>query len=432
MGKAAPAKSSKPTKGGDDTEDKGGVALPKLDLRTKSSFNRAKAATRKEMKRLSVVSKYINSKNPLTNGVGAWGGPIAREVQSPGQHNGIHYKHKNLSSPQLHLTTEQMNEIMKEHTSIYLPQWDHNFTVAGVISKDVERIDYSRDKVYKAEMKKFRDVDAARDLARGVYESAGVDPAYYSSDYNKNDNNNILRSNNSSAATSPDGSERWRESQVKYMKTVRALHSAAGDISYKDLTDVACLREPPVFAEALVAYIGTLLGLAPNWAAAKRSLFHDCFSLMVFLEQVEPLTVPIKRLRTAVKLKRDKMRYLTVASCRGVNASRAFSLLANWVLSFNGIAKMVRALFYSSSFLSVMSLSLSLSHSSIAPCPPALSDAARHESNHHPPPPSLNHQSIDTTLTLLTIMTLHYRCWKYTDDSRHSMCPRRPCWGCRQ
>ena len=99
-----------------------------VDARTLSALERVKAKTRKEMSRFDTVMKKVKTVHPLANGVGAWGGAIAREVKSPGQHNGLKYTHKNLSSPALHLTEAQMKELAKEHKPVLLPVWDHNFT----------------------------------------------------------------------------------------------------------------------------------------------------------------------------------------------------------------------------------------------------------------------------------------------------------------
>lgn len=312
-----------------------GAEKPTVDRKTLSALDRAKAKTRKELSRLTTVMKKVKKNKPLENGVGAWGGPIAREVKSPGQHNGLKYEHKNLSSPALNLTEEQMKEITKEHKAILLPVWDHNFTVAGVISKNVERIDDTKDKVYKEEIKKYRTAESGEELAFEVYRSVNMDSSIYLSD-----NHEIGKLLAQSGAADAE-IQRWNECQSKWVTSVRDLHHTASEITYKDLTDVSCLREPPLFAEALVAYIGILLGLPPTWAAAKRSMFHDCFPLMIFLSQVEPLTIPIKRLRAATKLKKLKMRYLSTISCRGVNASRAFRILAGWVLTFNKLARLI-------------------------------------------------------------------------------------------
>lgn len=332
-----PVVGKQPGKSGTGDGSSATKELPEVevDMKTLSALERAKAKTRKEINRLSKVMKKVKTIDPLSNGVGAWGGPIAREVKSPGQHNGLKYTHQALTSPALQLTDEQMKEITKEHKPVLLPVWDHNFTVAGVISKDVERVDTAKDKVYKEEIKKFRTAEMGEELGHGVYQSVNMDTAIYLSDDNEVGQVLALR-------TSGDAElRRWNECQSKWVISVRDLHNTAVDITYKDLTDICCLREPPVFAEALIAYIGILLGLSPTWAAAKRSMFHDCFPLMVFLSQVEPLTIPIKRLRAATKLKKLKMRYLSTVSCSGVNASKAFRILVGWVLSFNRLAKLI-------------------------------------------------------------------------------------------
>ena len=312
--------------------------LPEIDARTKSGLERMKSESRRASARLQMVMQSQKKIGALDNGIGAWGGPIARQVKSPGQHNGLKYKHKGIAAPVLSLTPEQMNEIMKEHGSVFLPEWDHNFTVAGTISKPLKRYDATRDVLFKFEIKKFKTLEVANNLAFSVYRSVGMQESIYSGEKYAD----YLKPGDGSTCT--DQSEAQgdlTEVLHAYYDTVHDLQLIAKDIMYKDMVDVSALREPPAFVEAMLAYVAVLLGLKPTWAAIKRALFKEIYSMLIFLSQVEPLTIPIKRLRAAVKLKKTKMPYLSRQSSKGVHNSKAFDMLAMWVIKFNGIALLI-------------------------------------------------------------------------------------------
>jgi hypothetical protein len=367
---------------------KSAESLPKLDMKTRHFLKRIKKESISNQKRISFIMKRHQKLNPLANGIGSWGGPIARQVKSPGPHNGIKYECKGLMSPKLNLTQKQMDEIMKDHGSIYLPEWDRNHTVAGSISKDPKEVIPVKDKLFRAEIKKFRTGELAIGLRNQLYEEAYISPELYEHVYEKRDNDaagmtgvkmmrpkptSPLKGDTTTSLTATsvetqdsisnivttvsepmeDGLEKVH---IRWIEEVVRLHATVQDLTYKDIVDIACLREPPEFVESMIGYISHLLGLKPTWAAAKRSMFHEIFSLLVFLTEVDPLCIPIRRIKLAVKLKKKDLLYLTEESSKGVCSSRSFMALAKWILQFNGMAKIILEAHKRKSYLKQMQM----------------------------------------------------------------------------
>lgn len=69
---------------------------------------------------------------------------------------------------------------------------------------------------------------------------------------------------------------------------VGSLREVGAKIKYKDLAAMSDLhgRDAPPDLVAVVSYVSVLLGLAPNWQAAKRSLFKELVPLQKFLQEV--------------------------------------------------------------------------------------------------------------------------------------------------
>ena len=307
------------------------LSLPKLDIKTQDRqtqdmYNRLKQKSEKNSTRILNLLNKAKKNDSRANGIGAFGGPIARMVKSPGQHNGLNYTPTDIKGPQLQLTQAQMNEIMKEHGDVYLPEWDRNHTVAGVLSGDIPRIKEDRDKVFRMEIQKFRSQDLSMQMSESIYS------------FSKYEN---LGSHTSSNLHSKTEQSQISEAATKWSNLVNEMHSKTSKLTYKDLVDISCLREPPQFIENLVSYIGILLGLKPSWKAAKRSLFHEIFSLQVFFATVEPLSIPVKRIEKAIKLKEDTMRNLSEDTSPNVYAPSSFPALASWVLCFDKLGRIM-------------------------------------------------------------------------------------------
>eukprot|EP01034_Spumella_vulgaris_P030181 gene30181-37350_t len=61
-------------------------------------------------------------------------------------------------------------------------------------------------------------------------------------------------------------------------------------------------------------YICLLLGLQPTWQAARTALFKEMGPFQKFLKEIEPLTMPLRRLQKSVTLRSEKMQNLNVKS----------------------------------------------------------------------------------------------------------------------
>ena len=85
------------------------------------------------------------------------------------------------------------------------------------------------------------------------------------------------------------------------------LREAANAIQYRDLVELARMREPPAVILPIVGYVSVLLGLTPSWLSARRSLFKELVPLQKFLREVDPMSIPIRRVRKAYELKDNTM-----------------------------------------------------------------------------------------------------------------------------
>jgi len=146
-----------------------------------------------------------------------------------------------------------------------------------------------------------------------------------------------------SPSPSSSFSRELTSSQLKWAAAVKQLRNTAKELSYKDLTELTAMREPPEQFADLVSFVSLLLGLQPTWAAAKRSLFKELQSLHNFLRQVDPLTIPMRRLRKAAELRQTKLSFLSPESLGQVSKSAVFEKLALWVMSFDAIARIIIA-----------------------------------------------------------------------------------------
>jgi hypothetical protein len=103
-----------------------------------------------------------------------------------------------------------------------------------------------------------------------------------------------------------------KDAEALWESMILELRGSGMDMMYKDLVELSSLKEAPDAVVAVVGYVNLLLGLQPSWQAAKRSLFKELLPLQTFFREVEPLTMPIRRVRKAAELKRTQRPFFSV------------------------------------------------------------------------------------------------------------------------
>jgi hypothetical protein len=102
---------------------------------------------------------------------------------------------------------------------------------------------------------------------------------------------------------------------------IENLAAAADAIMYRDLVEVSNMREPPATVETVIGYLCVLLGLTPTWAIARRSLFKELVPLQKFLREVDPMSIPLRRVRKAYELKENVLGSVTEEQATNINVS---------------------------------------------------------------------------------------------------------------
>ena len=139
--------------------------------------------------------------------------------------------------------------------------------------------------------------------------------------------------------TAPMPQHMVTKAESLWMKMVKELRCSALDIVYKDIATVSSLPAPTDHVKKVISYICHLFGLSPSWDSAKKTLFKEIFAVLKFLREMEPLTIPKRRLKKAIKLKETGMLGVTDESLRR-SCPEAAKLL-RWINAFNAIALLI-------------------------------------------------------------------------------------------
>jgi hypothetical protein len=117
------------------------------------------------------------------------------------------------------------------------------------------------------------------------------------------------------------------------------LHASCEHLTTKALDDLIFLKEPVELVKDLICYFCIILGLTPDWHVAQRSLFKETKSFLSFLRMINPLDVPIRRLRKASSFKKESaIAELTVDLARNASTLSVVEQLALWVINFDTLA----------------------------------------------------------------------------------------------
>lgn len=124
-----------------------------------------------------------------------------------------------------------------------------------------------------------------------------------------------------------------------WTKLVGALREAAKNICYKDITTLASNPNPSDSIKNLMGYILILLGMKNAWNVTTSSLLKEPFALLKLLREVEPLSIPIRRIQKAGKHWDSKLE----ESLKDFDSSELSmtNKLLRWVLSFKTIATII-------------------------------------------------------------------------------------------
>jgi hypothetical protein len=120
---------------------------------------------------------------------------------------------------------------------------------------------------------------------------------------------------------------------------VENLYAAAEAVMYRDLVEVANMREPPASVVTIVGYLCVLLGLTPSWQVARRSLFKELIPLQKFLREVDPMSIPIRRIRKAYELKENVL--CGVSEDEAAEVSASVGKLMKWICCFQKLADLM-------------------------------------------------------------------------------------------
>lgn len=69
---------------------------------------------------------------------------------------------------------------------------------------------------------------------------------------------------------------------------------------------------------ASIGYICILLGLEPTWQSARCALFKEFRPFQNFLREVDPIGLPVSRVKKAFHHKADKLHHVTIHALAGV------------------------------------------------------------------------------------------------------------------
>lgn len=342
----------------DKAVDRTGVK--KVDDKHKKSPDKQSAVALREIQltaqgnvqRLSTIIQLAKDIRVVESGIGSAGGHIARELGSPGPINGHNLvrpwerKHSGVVS------NAQSDEILVHPSELFHPDWNHHHVAAKLLSLDVLPEKNVKDPLFAQEIQHFRQSGAApqADYTAGLPSSI-IRPASAPSSGSSSRFNQIEAKVrkvdsliHSMATNNTEGPSIGAiDARVQWVEAIKYLRYTAQELSYKDLTELTALREPPEPLMNLIAYICILLGLHPTWQAAKRSLFKELHPLQNFLREVDPLTLPLRRLKRASLLKDQQLSFLDPKIMPQVSRSPVFEKLAKWVMAFDALAKTVIA-----------------------------------------------------------------------------------------
>ena len=85
------------------------------------------------------------------------------------------------------------------------------------------------------------------------------------------------------------------------------LQKIALQLTYKEVKMLGAFTDPPHSVSSVVGYIMILLGMKSCWKTARSSIFKEPFSLIKFMRDVEPMSMPVRRVKKAQKLFHEKI-----------------------------------------------------------------------------------------------------------------------------
>jgi hypothetical protein len=140
-----------------------------------------------------------------------------------------------------------------------------------------------------------------------------------------------------------------REAECIWDVLISQLRARGAEISYHDLVNVSNMKTIPDHMLPVLGYVCILLGLNPAAKMMKRTLFKELIPLHMFLREVEPLSLPLRRLRKAYCLRQlitdaeiDTMSGEYVGIRNILRWADAFQAVASLVLSVDEHRKVMR------------------------------------------------------------------------------------------
>lgn len=300
-----------------------------LDLRTAVSLSNLRSDTTKDVSRVHELLTTASAIDCRADGVGSAGGHIARLVKAPGPHNG--HNEIKASERLLVSTSQDSAEDIKfkrpEPKPILQPIWDKTFAYVKSPCQRLEKVVCQTSIVKKQ----------VQFLCTKYYTSV--------------DDRSSIRSSSSSIATSKTMKNNMNMNQQQsyppiltkadtmWNNKVESMKRCSDDIKYLDLVDMTRVGDPDNALIAILGYICILLGLKPTWNVITSTIFSELPALFKLLKQLEPRSLPIKRLKKASKFKKKKITALTVIG--GSNQKTILKILS-WCNCVESLSQLIK------------------------------------------------------------------------------------------
>jgi hypothetical protein len=133
-------------------------------------------------------------------------------------------------------------------------------------------------------------------------------------------------------------SEAVRDAETIWDRLISRLRSRGAKITYHDLLDISNMKTIPEQMLPVLGYVCILLGLSPAAKLMKRTIFKELIPLHLFLREIEPLSLPLRRIRKAYHL-RLLITDEDIATMAG--EYQGIRNLLHWVDAFQAVASLI-------------------------------------------------------------------------------------------
>lgn len=217
------------------------------------------------------------------------------------------------------------------------PEWNSRFVLESPLSEPIKK----KDKSFSVDqpLPSIRLRDEIQNYIEAKPEEVYTPTAHLNVNTLEEDQDEVGHASGLDDSMSAISMDLVLEAERLWATIFSELRDAGTDIQYAELVELASVSHPHILVESVVGYLCILLGIKPDWETAKRSLFKQIYPLLKFIREVDPVTIPPRRLKKARKLKETNLGALSVQSIEVLN--RSASKLMRWLLAFDSIAKVI-------------------------------------------------------------------------------------------